>query len=69
MWEVLNGIFYILVEGVRWRALPGDFPPWHGGFDREPFMQWVMNFCALDCAGGSATTRNAQALCCSKNVG
>lgn len=21
MWEVLNGIFYILVEGVRWRAL------------------------------------------------
>ncbi len=28
MWEVLNAIFYILVEGVRWRALPGDFPPW-----------------------------------------
>ena len=28
MWSVLNGIFYILVEGVRWRALPGDFPPW-----------------------------------------
>jgi transposase len=26
MWEVLNAIFYILVEGVRWRALPGDFP-------------------------------------------
>ncbi len=26
IWEVLNGIFYILVEGVRWRALPGDFP-------------------------------------------
>ncbi len=28
MWSVLNGIFYILVEGVRWRALPGDFPLW-----------------------------------------
>ncbi|QFS50901.1 IS5 family transposase [Nostoc sphaeroides CCNUC1] len=35
MWEVLNAIFYILVEGVRWRCLrratptlPGDFPPW-----------------------------------------
>jgi transposase len=28
MWSVLNGIFYILVEGVRWRGLPGDFPPW-----------------------------------------
>ncbi len=28
IWEVLNAIFYILVEGVRWRSLPGDFPPW-----------------------------------------
>ncbi len=35
MWEVLNAIFYILVEGVRWRCLrratltlPGDFPAW-----------------------------------------
>ena len=26
LWEILNAIFYILVEGVRWRALPGDFP-------------------------------------------
>ncbi|MGJ3250641.1 MAG: IS5 family transposase [Elainellaceae cyanobacterium] len=28
MWEVLNAIFYVLVEWVRWRALPGDFPAW-----------------------------------------
>lgn len=28
MWEVLNAIFYVLVEGCRWRALPGDFPAW-----------------------------------------
>jgi transposase len=28
MWQVLNGVFYILVEGVRWRSLPRDFPPW-----------------------------------------
>lgn len=28
IWEVLNAIFYVLVEGVRWRALPGDFPAW-----------------------------------------
>lgn len=26
--EVLNAIFYVLVEGCRWRALPGDFPAW-----------------------------------------
>ncbi|MBD2247483.1 IS5 family transposase [Nostoc sp. FACHB-888] len=28
IWEVLNGIFYVLVEGVRWRSLPSDFPAW-----------------------------------------
>ena len=28
MWDVLNAIFYLLCEGCRWRALPGDFPPW-----------------------------------------
>jgi putative transposase len=28
LWEVLTAIFYILVEGVRWRSLPGDFPAW-----------------------------------------
>ena len=28
LWEILNAIFYVLMEGVRWRALPGDFPAW-----------------------------------------
>ena len=28
LWDVLNAIFYVLVEGVRWRALPGDIPAW-----------------------------------------
>lgn len=28
LWEVLNAIFYILVEGCSWRALPADFPAW-----------------------------------------
>jgi transposase len=26
MWKVMNAIFYVLLEGVRWWALPGDFP-------------------------------------------
>ncbi|GAB1540449.1 hypothetical protein NUACC21_31180 [Scytonema sp. NUACC21] len=41
MWEVLNGIFYILVEGVRWRALPGDFPPWQTVYTY--FRNWRKN--------------------------
>lgn len=28
LFAVLNAIFYVLAEGIRWRALPGDFPPW-----------------------------------------
>lgn len=28
MWAVLNAIFYVLVEGIQWRALPHDFPAW-----------------------------------------
>ncbi|WP_239112588.1 IS5 family transposase [Halomicronema sp. CCY15110] len=28
VYAVINAILYVLVEGVRCRALPGDFPPW-----------------------------------------
>jgi transposase len=28
LWEVINAIYYVLVEGVRWRSLPSDFPAW-----------------------------------------
>jgi len=28
MWDILNAIFYLLVEGCRWRNLPGDLPAW-----------------------------------------
>ncbi|KGF71954.1 hypothetical protein DO97_14165, partial [Neosynechococcus sphagnicola sy1] len=38
MWDVLNAIFYVLVEGVRWRGLPGDFPAWQTVYTY--FRQW-----------------------------
>lgn len=45
MWEVLNAIFYVLVEGVRWRCLrratptlPGDFPVWQTVYNY--FRKW-----------------------------
>lgn len=28
LWEILNAILYVLVEGCRWPSLPGDFPAW-----------------------------------------
>ena len=28
IWDILNALFYLVCEGCRWRALPGDFPPW-----------------------------------------
>lgn len=41
MWEVLNGILYVLVEGVRWRSLPGDFPVWQTVYTY--FRNWRKN--------------------------
>ena len=38
MWDILNAIFYILVEGVQWRALPGDFPAWQTVYTY--FREW-----------------------------
>ena len=28
IWEILNGIFYILRSGCAWRMMPHDLPPW-----------------------------------------
>jgi putative transposase len=38
MIEVINAIFYVLVNGVSWRNLPGEFPPW--GTVYHYFNQW-----------------------------
>ncbi len=29
---IFNAIFYVLDNGIKWRAMPVNFPPW------EPFM-------------------------------
>ena len=26
--DIVDGILYVLVEGIRWRSLPDDFPGW-----------------------------------------
>jgi len=26
--EIVNAIFYVLSNGLKWRALPHDMPPW-----------------------------------------
>lgn len=28
IWAVLNAIFYVVVQGCKWRDIPGDLPPW-----------------------------------------
>lgn len=38
LWEVLNAIFYVLVQGCSWRALPADFPAWQTVYTY--FRQW-----------------------------
>ncbi len=36
--EVVNAILYVAREGCRWRALPGDLPPWEAVYDH--FRRW-----------------------------
>ena len=28
MWAILNAILYVVVQGCKWRDIPGDMPPW-----------------------------------------
>lgn len=30
--EIMNAIFYVLANGIKWRAMPHDFPPWQTGY-------------------------------------
>jgi len=38
MREVINAILYVLRNGIVWRALPHDFPPWKTVF--HYFRAW-----------------------------
>jgi transposase len=37
--EILNAIFYVLDNGIKWRAMPHDFPPWQTVYDY--YRRWV----------------------------
>jgi transposase len=37
--EILNAIFYVLDNGIKWRAMPHDFPPWPTVYDY--YRRWV----------------------------
>jgi putative transposase len=38
MREIVNAIFYVAREGVTWRALPHDLPPWKTAY--HYFRAW-----------------------------
>jgi len=59
MWEILNAIFYVLVEGVRWRSLPGDFPAWQTVYTYSHLAQ-RRNFgnCMTVCETGQESSRS-----------
>lgn len=37
--EVLNAILYVLENGIKWRALPHDFPAWQTVY--KYFLAWT----------------------------
>ena len=38
LWEVFNGVLYVLKEGCTWRALPKEYPKWRTVYDY--FSKW-----------------------------
>jgi transposase len=39
--EIINAIFYIANNGIKWRAMPHDFPPWSTVYTY--FRRWTRN--------------------------
>ena len=37
--EILNAIFYWVDNGIKWRAMPHDLPPWSTVYDY--YRRWV----------------------------
>ncbi|WP_173159985.1 transposase [Phytohabitans suffuscus] len=43
---VLDAIFYLVDNGVKWRALPADFPPWRTVYGL--FARWSDNLATIE---------------------
>lgn len=39
--EILDAIFYLVDNGIKWRAMPHDFPPWSTVYTY--FRRWTRN--------------------------
>jgi putative transposase len=39
--EIINAIFYLVNNGIKWRAIPHDFPPWSTVYTY--FRRWTRN--------------------------
>ena len=38
LWEIFNGVLYVLKEGCRWRSLPREYQKWMTVYDY--FCKW-----------------------------
>jgi hypothetical protein len=58
---VLDAVFCVVRNGIEWRALPVDFPPWEAVYaffqrwsQREPAPTWSIGYVSgCGCAGPS----------------
>jgi transposase len=39
--EIIDAIFYLVDNGIKWRAMPHDFPPWSTVYTY--FRRWTRN--------------------------
>lgn len=55
--EIIDAILYVVDNGIKWRALPADFPPWStvynhfADWERQDATQWAVST-ILDSSSG-----------------
>ena len=60
---MVNAVFYLVDNGIKWRAMPADFPPWRtvwgllARWRRDGVMSRVVDGCARSCAWPPAARR------------
>jgi transposase len=37
--DIINALLYITDNGVKWRALPNDFPPWASVYQYKLYLE------------------------------
>jgi transposase len=55
--QIINALFYLVDNGIKWRAMPADFPPWRTVYGY--FMRWSDDLTTIGLADRLRAPRTA----------